>query len=620
MPRVSILVALILLAQWIVSLAAVNTKGITTDEPAHLVGGLAMWQRDDYRFNPENGNLPQRIAALPAWLADVRLPPSEDDNYRGGDVWMTAYRATFETEGQNLRGPLMAGRALIAFFGVGVSLMVYLSARSLWGEGGGLFALVLCAACPNLLAHSALATSDAASAFCLPLAAWLYWRMLEAPSARRICLASAGLGLACVSKFSAVLLAPAFFLLLAIHAWRHRGGAPWKRLVCAQFILVFAAWAVIWASFGFQHAPGGPEGGTYFRNWGYALGPEDSVQRVTIGHLRERPVFPEAFVYGAGYVASSAAYRLNYFMGELRETGTPGFFPYLFLVKTPPATLLAIFGGAISAFLLWRQRRPGFAALAPWAVWGLVYGAAALASKLNIGHRHLLPLYPCLFILCGALWPALRGRARLLVPALAAGTVATAAYSFPHYIAYFNPLDGGPSQAWRKVVDSSLDWGQDLPALEAWLQENRKPTEALYQSYFGCDEPAAYAINAIELPRAHHFRRTRPWYELHGGLYIISASMMQVELRPWNAASEAAYPRRRAIVAALLSNQGIASREEFTRELSEIEHARAKRLAAYLRRKEPVATPGFSQLVFRLTEEEARKIDLGAALSLDLAP
>jgi len=616
--RPAVVVTLILIAQWVVAMSAVSTKGITADEPAHLFGGLAIWRRDDYRFNPENGNLPQRVAAIPAWLSNIRLPAEETPHYRRGDVWTTAYQATFLTEDQNIRGPLMAGRALMALFGIGVSLMVYLAASQLWGKGGGMFALILCAACPNLLAHSPLATSDVAATLCLPLAAWLYWRMLESPSPRRIAAAAVSLGVACVVKFSAVLLGPIFVILLAIHAARRIPRTPWKRIALAQFILILSAWAIIWMAFGFQHAPGGPEGASYYRTWGYAFGPEGSLQRSVIGFLKDVPLFPEPFVYGAGYVVSSASYRLNFFLGSVGATGWPGFFPYLFLVKTPVASLLAFLGGAVGVFIFWRQRHRELVGLAPWLVCAGVYAAAALTSNLNIGHRHILPIYPALFILAGALFPLLKGKSRLLLPLLGLGAVGASAYSFPNYISYFNPIDGGPRQAWRKAVDSSLDWGQDLPAVEQWLRENRKPGETVYQAYAGCDEPDAYSIDAITLLRHPNFQRSsRSWREIRGGLYVVSATALQLELRPWTAKSEAAYPVRRAALTKLLADPSVVDRKTLERELTEIDGARLRRLGAYLRTRKPIATPGFSQLVFRLTEDEARALDHGEPLPLD---
>src|SRR5262249_3620173 len=124
-----------------------------------------------------------------------------------------------------------------------------------------------------------------------------------------------------------------------------------------------------------------------------------------------------------------------------------------------------------------------------------VYWAFALASHLNIGHRHLLPTYPALFIIAGAAarWfepvleqPKGAGKSKISLPAAPSSPMlvrsirlvvsaallllAVEAFGFwPNYLAYFNPLDGGPRHAYRHLNDSSLDWSQDLKGVKSWL-------------------------------------------------------------------------------------------------------------------------------------------------------
>ncbi|MFH1497940.1 MAG: glycosyltransferase family 39 protein [Verrucomicrobiota bacterium] len=610
---------MILLAQWIIAMTAASRNGTTSDEPAHLVGGLAMLREGDYRLNPENGILPQMLAALPAWAGGMQLPPQDSPYWQKADVWMLAHDASFKIPDQSTRGYLMAGRALVALLGVGVSLMVFLGARGLWGTGGGLLSLVLCAACPNLLAHSALVTSDAASTLFLPLAAVLYWRMLERPGKTRIALAAAGLAAACLSKLSAVFLAPCFAIMLALVAWRQRSCVPWRRIAWANVCVAGFAWLAIWAAFGFKDDPGGPANGTFYMGPRASFGPGGSGLHALLGALHQRHVFPEAFLYGVGHVASGASQRLNYFLGRINETGSGWFFPYLFLVKTPPGTLAAMTIGAIATVVVALRDRAKLRLLTPWLIWGAVYGVAIITSNLNIGHRHMLPIYPTLFVLAGGCWAAARLR-RILCGVLAGGTVAATALAFPHYIAYFNPLDGGPDRAWRRVSDSSLDWGQALPTLAEWLQQNRGTNECLHLSYFGCDAASTYGIEAVELPKLHHFYIARPWYELHGGLYAVSATMLTCHMGAWTRAEEAAYPTWRARVADMLAGRVEANTALIMQELGNIELARARRLNAYLRTLEPIAIPGHAILVYRLDEAEARAVENGDQLPLDFTP
>ena len=97
-----------------------------------------------------------------------------------------------------------------------------------------------------------------------------------------------------------------------------------------------------------------------------------------------------------------------------------------------------------------------------------------MASPLNLGERHLLPTYPALLILAGAASGWFRSEHRRFwsaaVVALLAVLGAESMAIRPHYLAYFNVLAGGPESGYRHLVDSSLDWGQDLPGLKRWLE------------------------------------------------------------------------------------------------------------------------------------------------------
>ena len=147
-----------------------------------------------------------------------------------------------------------------------------------------------------------------------------------------------------------------------------------------------------------------------------------------------------------------------------------------------------------------------------WVLFGF-YWAAAIFSHLNIGHRHILPTYPPLFVLCGVAvswlgaWPGVRGERKRHYPtfARAAGIALCAAvallaievcYRFPHYLAYFNGVVR-PAQAYRHLVDSSLDWGQDLPGVRRYI-ETRHLSGPIYLSYYGFASPVYYHVPAIQ--------------------------------------------------------------------------------------------------------------------------
>jgi hypothetical protein len=159
---------------------------------------------------------------------------------------------------------------------------------------------------------------------------------------------------------------------------------------------------------------------------------------------------------------------------------------------------LALIGAAL--VFAWRTRGAGVAfLLLPAGIWL----AAASLSRYNIGHRHLLPMYPFLFVLCGGLaepWSRLPARKRRWSALLVLALVAMAPFAaYPHVLSYVNEAGGGSRNGWRLLADSNVDWGQDLAALGAALKR-RGITEPVNLCYFGTADPRYHGIRHVNLP------------------------------------------------------------------------------------------------------------------------
>ena len=418
-----------------------------------------------------------------------------------------------------------------------------------------------------------------------------------------------------------------------------------------------------------------------------------AVEAVRVHHL-----LPEAWIYGFTDVYRRSQVRPAFLNGEFRLRGWPGFFPYTFLVKTPLA-LFAVMALSLAA-VDWAGRgaSPG-RSRAAWEkvyptipLWLLlaVYWAAAVASHLNIGHRHLLPVYPPLFILCGAsgAWldgwlgpaaaPGRRRAAGALVAALLAVLLVETGFFFPNYLAYFNGIVT-PRSAYRHLVDSSLDWGQELPAVRAYLDRHPGAPGSAYFSYFGTASPDYYGIRARPLfsvagldmrerpdwktffiapedvqTRVPELREQYADYDLlgmqrlgdvvavaflrkpenlalHAGTYLVSASMLQpvnFSLQgpwgPWNERYEATYRELDGAVRPLenpdrkvrVAALRLHRSGEWPVLLERFEEYRFGRLTAYLRHREPDDLINASVLVYRLTEEDLKSALGGPAPEL----
>jgi 4-amino-4-deoxy-L-arabinose transferase-like glycosyltransferase len=488
---------------------------------------------------------------------------------------------------------LFLGRLPGIGLGALLAVLVFAWARTLHGAAGGLLAVALFAFDPNFVAHASLVTTDVGASLFLFAAVYAFWgtcRRLHAGSAAAFAVAC---GLAAATKFSAVVLAPVVAVLalarvVAPDPWpAGRGGwalAGWRaRLVGVTALAALAAavaLGALWGVYGFRWSaardpaaaaaaeplvlagaagtladPPGRTAGHFPIEWmvrrGAALRllaprwpegvPEPEIARVqpeaplTAGErallvgARHR-LLPEAYLHGLAFAAMKSHQRAAFLRGRHSRGGFRSFFLWAFLLKTPLPTLLAIGLGAALAF----RRHRWWPDLAFLVVPVAVYGLASLGAGLSIGHRHLLPIYPFLFVLAGGLARGWAGRRRALALAVVAlgGTVVLAppwrpVAVPPNYLAYFNELAGGPRNGHRSMVDSNLDWGQDLKRLRAWL-DRRGVAEPINLAYFGTADPRYHGIPHVNLPGGYLFEPVEPFARAHlPGYVAVSATVLQ---------------------------------------------------------------------------------------------
>jgi hypothetical protein len=135
----------------------------------------------------------------------------------------------------------------------------------------------------------------------------------------------------------------------------------------------------------------------------------------------------------------------------------------------------------------------------------LVYFAFAMASGINLGVRHLLPIYPFLFVALGAAATKTRWSRRAL-PVLLLALAMESAAIYPHYLSFFNLFAGGAANGPKYLVDSNADWGQDLKNLKIYVDRNR--IDKLCILYFGRARISYYGIDNYEaVPSSEEMRK-----------------------------------------------------------------------------------------------------------------
>ncbi|HEY1791446.1 MAG TPA: glycosyltransferase family 39 protein [Opitutaceae bacterium] len=616
-------VALLLGIHFTLAVASKAHEGTTSDELVFVTGGLSYWRLDDYRLHPENGNLAQRWVSLPWELGHARFPGLDQPYWKVSDAWVMGHELFYET-GEDHFPRLMESRAMTALLSVALGALIFLWSRSLFGAAGGLVSLGFYAFNPNFLAHGGLATSDVCISLFFLASLWAYWRHLERPGAARLAASAVLFGLSCVAKFSAPLLIPMFLACAAAHMAVR--GTRASRVALSAAAHAAAAFCIIWASYGFRYSafnPRLPEALQFIQSWPDMYRATGGVGRV-IHAMANLRLLPEAFLYGAAYVDETSRTRAAFLNGACSVTGWRSFFVWTFFLKeTIPFIIAAALGIWISVRA--RLRAPARAAallpIVPLLVLLAGYWAVTLTSHLNIGIRHLLPMYPALFILAGSLASLLPWRAgAALVGALLVWNAAEAAFIYPHYIAYFNELGGGPSHGASHLVDSSLDWGQDLPGLKDWLVRNRRPGEDAYLAYFGTDEPRYYPLGVKRLAYMNLFQEDEPYIPLGPGLYCIGATMLEQPYNtvngPWTDSLEKEYEFLRDFEpvfrryaedpAARRDYDAHLSPEKWRRSRDRFLHLRFARLCFCLRARRPDAEIGYSIYAYRLSEEDVR--------------
>ena len=469
------------------------------DEEYHLAAGYAYLRTGDPRLATEHPPLVNLWNALPLTFLNPTLsldsPAWQNaipDDFGDAFLWQDNLDKAVRM--------VLLGRLPIIALGVLLGAVVFRWTREMFGVKAALLALALYAFDPNLIANARLSTTDLGLAAAMTVAMWRLWAWLRKPTWLNLAWVGVAAGAVMAAKFTGLMLAPMFVLVTLVYPaspmMNHRAekAKPAKagstqgdsspsalsartftsgrlRRLLSLALAALVALLVIWAVYGFEIRNGLPAA-TYWR-----------------GLVK---IYTE---YSQGYP--------TFLFGQVSRTGWWYYFPVTFALKTPLPTLILLAVGVALSFAQ-RTWRYASAALIPPAL----AMTAAMFSPLTIGYRHILPVLPFAIIMGsnainlqfgGASHIAAQSRMlRTTFYVLLVWLMASAAFIFPHHLSYFNELAGGPGNADKLLVDSNLDWGQDLPALKAWMDKYK--IDQVNLAYFGTALPEAYGVQYLPLP------------------------------------------------------------------------------------------------------------------------
>ena len=592
-----------LIFAWL-TISSFREQSPTFDEPIHLLGGYSYLKWNDFRINPEHPPLVKLWAALPLLGLDINDPrpftPYWDlilKTEPGGPFFPLVQEMFFvRNDAESL---FFRAKLQMLVLSIVLALFVCIWSNELYGFKAAIVSLFLYGLDPNILAHSTIIHTDIPFAVLFFLSTYFFWRVLKRLTWPNVILAALFTGMAAITKHSFVAVFLVWTVLGLINAFGAEpqsssivgsGSASGRKGKFALMIGLLAGAAIasylsIWTAYGFRFNAV-PEGGRplFMTQFGPPQGPMLEALR---SFILEHHLFPEALVAGYSYnlkIWKHAAYLL----GQISQDGYWSYFPIAFAVKTPLPTLLLLVA-ATGMWLLKRRRL----FLDYWLLLpALIYFSLAVLSRFNIGIRHLLPIYPFLFVLLGGvtqqLWQdgSRAMRAGLLV--LGLWYLGASLSIYPRYLAYFNELAGGPKNGHKVLLDSNLDWGQDLKGLKQWMDGNK--VQRIQMLYFGVGYPKYYGID-----------------DFH--------SRDNVERRSFPAGQDLELPEHLAVSA----NFFYAGELYMPKEMNEL--LRSYRLG------QPVATIGYTILVFKIDRTDsqayynaafimARKGGLAAAVNL----
>ena len=463
------------------------------DEPVHILAGYEWLTGRPYASDPEHPPLERALSALPALMQHASMSEETSPVARGNALLYFH---------DDYRHNLAAARRGNLLFFIAGAIGVAIWAQRKFGRIVALIATAFFTYLPPVLGHAGVATTDmgATATITLAIVALEWW--LDSPNAKRAALLGAAVGLGLITKFTFLLFFP--IAAVIVFLLRRRGAAaPLSTKARSLAVIALVAVFVIWAGYRFEFGTiksVDPHG-----DWLAAEAAPKIVKPLASWFAAHVPIPAPRFALGVVLVqVHNRGGHLAYLLGKTSQHGWWYYFPVVFFYKTPLPLLILMLIGLVLAV-----RRAPAVALIPIAMM-----LAVLPSSINIGVRHILPIYPplCIAAACAvfALWRYVSMRA--IVVLLVAWLCIGVERAHPDYLAWFNEAAGDHPE--HIASDSNLDWGQDVLRLARVVRDrNIGPISILYTG------------NALLERHELHAEEIRPWSPAPGW-YVLSETAL----------------------------------------------------------------------------------------------
>ena len=485
------------------------------DESSHLPAGYSYVSQADMRINPEHPPIVKDLASAPLLFVKGINFPYTSKSWTNEVNGQWGFGADFlYRSGNNPDKIIFLGRLPMIAILILLGFFVFRWSKELFGSKAALLALFLFSFSPTLLAHGRLVTTDVAAAFGAFTATYYFVKYLKDSTTKNLIKAGIFFGLAELLKFSLVLLAPAFGVLVLVWALiKSRSFIEFFKIFWYYFLrcilIALVAFILIYVVY-------------LFHVWNYPPSRQVSDTQFILNSFKQRgladlvakmagiPILRPIAQYLLGLfmvLQRASGGNTGYFMGEISAAGWKNYFPTLYFTKEPLTFIILLFAALIFGLQLAIKKRFKIAEASfnGWLkshfsefsmlVFIIIYWAFSLNSNLNIGVRHLLPVFPFTISLVASgtmLWlksPKLFLK-KIILAVLLVWQAASVLSVFPSFLSYYNELAGGTANGYKIAVDSNYDWGQDLKRLTNWVSQNK--IDKIYVDYFGGGNPEYY--------------------------------------------------------------------------------------------------------------------------------
>lgn len=495
----------------------------TIDEVIHIGSGYSYLKQFNMRLNPEHPPLAKDLAAIPLVFKNIEGGVFNNPYWKG-DITPTSQWAIGKIllyqPGNDADNITRTSRFMMLLFFILSAILIFKWSYQLFGRLGAYIALCLFSFSPTIIAHSGLVTTDMAALTGIFFATYFFIKYLKKQTTKNFITAGLLTGLAFLIKFSTLLLIPFFVLLGIIYGLNEFGSTKYKLSESLRLILVSVSIFII----GFT-AIILPAYLIHLSNYEPIQQNHDTQLRLNnspyqrlagvITWMSDKPVLRAISYYGVGLLSIRQRASVSepiYFLGEIGSSGQKKYFPIVYLLKEPlPWLMFVLFSILVVSGLLIKRRKQllntirlsikNYFSEFSMLLWIIIYLFMSINSKLNIGIRHLLPIYPFLFILVASCLARtidyLKKANKLLALPLLIGIwvifswyILESLYIWPNYLTYFNQIAGGSKNGYRYAVDSNLDWGQDLKRFAQWVDNKKIPK--IEFDYFGFADEEYY--------------------------------------------------------------------------------------------------------------------------------